>query len=85
MALQKLTFNDEDPGPSGMAADTSHLDDAAGKQTTKGTGSGSGREEDSHSKTALVTSVPLGDARSNMGQDALHCDSRQPGWRVATY
>jgi hypothetical protein len=57
----KKTFKDEDPSPTGKAADTLHLDDTAGEQATEGTSAGCGTEEDGETETTLVTTVPHSD------------------------
>lgn len=55
-------LNDEDPRPTGEATDTLHLHDTTGEETTESTSSSGGREEDGHSETAFVTTIPHGDA-----------------------
>ena len=51
-------LEDEDPCPAGLSAETPHLGDAAGEETTECTGGGGSAEEDGHAQTALVTAVP---------------------------
>ena len=63
------TFNDEDPRPTGFAAQTVHLHDTTGEQTTKGSSGRGGGEEDGHTQSALVTLVPHGDVVGNSGEE----------------
>jgi len=56
------TLKDEQPAPATEATNAPHLSNTTGQQTTKSTGSSSGREEDGHAETALVTTVPHCDA-----------------------
>lgn len=54
------TLEDENPGPAVEVAKSVHLDDATGKETTKGAGGSGGGEEDGHAKATLPATVPHG-------------------------
>lgn len=62
-------LDDEDPGPASEVANTVHLHDATGKETTEGTSSSGGGEEDGHAKTALVSAIPHGDVVGDTGEE----------------
>lgn len=51
-------LQDEDPAPSATTANARHLSDAESQETTEGTGSSCSGEEQSHSETAFVASIP---------------------------
>lgn len=56
------TLKDKNPSPARSTSDTSHLNNTSGEKASEGTSSCSGREKDGHAKTALMTSVPHGNA-----------------------
>lgn len=61
-------LNDEDPGPAVKVANTVHLHDTPGQETTESTSSSGSREEDGHTETALVTFIPHSDVVGDTGE-----------------
>lgn len=52
------TLDNEYPSPAIVAADTCHLADSSGQDTTEGTGEGGGAEEKAEALLGLATGVP---------------------------
>jgi hypothetical protein len=69
------TFDDEDPGPTGFSAFPAQVGDGAGKETTKGTGEGGGREENGHAETTFVSAIPEGNVPCYTWEEAAFCNT----------
>lgn len=72
------TFDDEDPGPAGHAANTLHLGNGSGEETTEGAGEGGGREEERGAHTDLGTLVPAREVVVHTREETSLGDTEKP-------
>ena len=71
-------FEDEDPGPPSLAADTPHLPDRARQKPTEGARHGRGGEEDGHADTEFGTLVPTRQVITDAGEQTGLGETEEP-------
>lgn len=55
---RKQAFNDKDPSPASKAADSIHLADSCGENTTESTSQSGGAEEEAKSLLGFASGIP---------------------------
>jgi len=70
------TFKNKDPSPTWSASDFVHFRNSTSKETTESTGKGSSREENGHSETTFVSSVPQSNVPCNTREKTTFSESK---------
>ncbi|KAI6765708.1 hypothetical protein HG530_006778 [Fusarium avenaceum] len=71
------TFEDKDPSPTRSAANSIHLRNSSGEETTEGTGQSGGGEEDGGAGTDLGTLVPASEIVIDTRVKTGFCDTEE--------
>lgn len=71
-------FEDEDPCPAWTAAETVHLVNCCGQETTEGAGDSCCREEDGCTDTEFRAFIPAGEVIVDSGEKTGFCEAEEP-------